>query len=142
MSTTLLPGVTDPGPKSFRDGTHRLVAPEETLARVTRHMPAMGITRIANVTGLDAIGVPVVSVCRPNGRGLAVAQGKGLTLAAAKASGLMESVEGFHAETISRPLVLSSHEALRRTRTAIDVDGLPLVRGSLYHPQRDRKSVG
>lgn len=136
ISTALMPGVTDPGPKSFRDGTHRLVTPEETLARVSRHMPAMGITRIANVTGLDVIGVPVVSVCRPNGRGLAVAQGKGLTLAAARASGLMESVEGYHAETISRPLMLASHESLRRTQTTVDVDGLPLVRGSLFHPQR------
>jgi hypothetical protein len=31
----------------------------------------MGITRIANVTGLDRIGVPVVMVWRPNSRSLA-----------------------------------------------------------------------
>ena len=49
--------------------------------------PRMGITRIANVTGLDRIGIPVVMVVRPNARSVAVSQGKGLTLAAAKASG-------------------------------------------------------
>ena len=106
------------------------------MARVSRYLPVMGITRIANVTGLDVIGVPVVTVCRPNARSLAVSQGKGLTLAAARASGLMESVESYHAETITRPLVLASHEGLRYTRRAADVDGLPALRGSLFHPQR------
>ena len=53
----------------------------------------MGITRIANVTGLDRTGIPVVMVVRPNARSVAVSQGKGLTLAAAKASGVMEAAE-------------------------------------------------
>ncbi len=65
--------------KGFRDGTHRLIAPAETVARVRRLMPVMGITRIANVTGLDCIGIPVVMVCRPNSRSLSVSQGKGWT---------------------------------------------------------------
>jgi len=52
----------------------------------------MGITRVANVTGLDHVGIPVVMACRPNARGLAVSQGKGLTLDAAKASAVMESI--------------------------------------------------
>src|SRR5437762_12972273 len=108
--------------KAYRAGTHRSVAPEETIRRAWRLAPVMGITRIANVTGLDVIGVPVVTVCRPNARSLAVAQGKGLTLAAARASGLMESVECYHAENITLPLVLASHEGLRYTRTVASVD--------------------
>jgi ribosomal protein S12 methylthiotransferase accessory factor len=130
----LLPGLTDPGLKAFRAGTHRMVAPEETLARVRRFMPVMGITRLANVTGLDVIGVPVVSVCRPNSRSLAVSQGKGLTLAAAKASGVMESVEYYHAENITLPLVLASYERLRYSETIVDVTGLTFCAGSLFHP--------
>ncbi len=51
--------------KSYREGTHRTVSPTETLARAGRFMPDLGITRIANVTGLDRIGIPVVMVCRP-----------------------------------------------------------------------------
>jgi ribosomal protein S12 methylthiotransferase accessory factor len=132
----LLPGVTEPGPKAFRAGTHRLVSPEETLACVGRLMPVMGITRIANVTGLDTLGVPVVAVYRPNARSLAVAQGKGLTLAAAKASGLMESMEIYHAENIAVPLLLGSHEGLRYTRPIVDVGGLAHLDGSLFHPER------
>ncbi|MHC4093368.1 MAG: YcaO-like family protein, partial [Planctomycetota bacterium] len=68
-------------------GTHRTVSPAETLARLTPLLPQMGITRVANITGLDFIGIPVVMVCRPNSRSIAVAQGKGLELVAAKVSG-------------------------------------------------------
>ena len=97
-------------------------------------MPVMGITRIANVTGLDCIGVPVVMVCRPNSRSLAVSQGKGLDLDAAKASGLMESVELYHAERISLPLKLCSYEELRYTHRVADVTQLPRPRDSLFDP--------
>jgi ribosomal protein S12 methylthiotransferase accessory factor len=92
----------------------------------------MGITRIANVTGLDCIGVPVVVVCRPNSRSLAVAQGKGLDLDTAKASGLMESVEAYHAEHITSPLKLCSHEELRYTSRVVDVTHLPRPRDGLF----------
>src|SRR3990172_2594314 len=98
--------------KAYWLGTHRSVSPEETVARLRPLMTAMGITRGANLTGLDRIGVPVVAVCRPNSRSIAVAQGKGLTLEAAKASGLMEATETFHAERIDRPLKLSSLEEM------------------------------
>ena len=120
--------------KVFRDGTHRLLAPEETAARVRRFMPAMGITRIANVTGLDHIGIPVVMVCRPNSRSLAVSQGKGLDLPLARASGLMESIETYHAEHITLPLKLASYEELRYTHPVADVTTLPSITGSVFHP--------
>ena len=71
----------DAGAKQYRLGTHRTVSPEATLARVAPHLNEMGITRIANVTGLDDIGIPVVMVCRPNSRSISVAQGKGVDLA-------------------------------------------------------------
>src|SRR5438270_10686599 len=98
------PAAGDLGPKRFKAGTHRTVDPAETVARVRELMPLMGITRIANVTGLDFIGIPVVMVVRPNARSLAVSQGKGIDLPAAQASGLMESVEAFHAEHVRLPL--------------------------------------
>jgi ribosomal protein S12 methylthiotransferase accessory factor len=134
MVPHLMPGVLDSGPKGFRRGTHRLVDPEVTVARARRLMPAMGITRVANITGLDCIGVPVVMVCRPNARSLAVSQGKGLTLAAAKASALMEEIESYHAEQITLPLKLGSYEDLRATHRLVDVDGLPRATHSVYHP--------
>jgi ribosomal protein S12 methylthiotransferase accessory factor len=94
--------------KQFRDGTDRLVSPEETLERARRFLPLMGITRVANITGLDVVGVPVATACRPNARSVSVSMGKGLTLAAAKASALMESIEAWHAERIPAPLRLAT----------------------------------
>jgi len=99
-----------------------------------RVAPIMGITRVANVTGLDSIGVPVVMVCRPNSRSVAVTQGKGLDLPAAKASGLMESIEGYHAESITLPLRYCSLEEIGYSERVVDVAQLPTVSTSAFHP--------
>jgi YcaO-like protein with predicted kinase domain len=128
------PALDDPAPKGFRSGTHRLIAPAATVARVRRLLPVLGITRVANVTGLDHIGIPVVMVCRPNSRSLSVSQGKGLDLAAAQASGLMESVESYHAERIGLPLKLMSYEELRYSQRVVDVNQLPRRAGAHFHP--------
>ena len=94
----------------------------------------MGITRVANVTGLDTIGIPVVMVCRPNSRSVSVSQGKGFDLPAAKASGVMESIESYHAERIDLPLRLGSHEDLRYTHCMIDIERLPRHSDTRFTP--------
>lgn len=111
--------------------------PEYTVARVEPFFPAMGITRIANVTGLDTIGIPVVMVSRPNSRSLAVAQGKGMTLSDARASGVMESVETFHAERIEQPLLYSSYMELKDSRPTLDIarHGHLIEGGSPWRPR-------
>jgi YcaO-like protein with predicted kinase domain len=124
-------------PKAFRQGTHRAVAPEETLARVRPYLPVMGITRIANVTGLDSIGIPVVVVCRPNSRSLSVSQGKASTLIAAKVSGVMESIETYHAEHMVQPLLFGRFQDLRFSHNLIEVEELPFVPDTRYHPALD-----
>src|SRR5213593_2065403 len=126
------PGVA----KGYRAGTHRLVSPRETVERVRPFMTAMGITRIADVTGLDCISIPVVMVVRPNSRSVAVSQGKGLDIWAAKASGLMESVEGYHAEFMTRPLKYSSYAELSRAHRLADVTLLLREDPSLFHCDR------
>lgn len=120
--------------KRFLRGTHRTCAPEETLARLRPLLRDVGITRIANVTGLDRTGVPVVMVCRPNARSLTVSQGKGLTLPAAKASGIMEALEVWHAERIVRPLKLASFEEMRCEHRVADVSRLPHARATPFTP--------
>jgi YcaO-like protein with predicted kinase domain len=96
--------------------------------------PVMGITRVANVTGLDSVGVPVVMVCRPNSRSVAVSQGKGIDLASARASGLMEAAELYHAETITLPLRLATYEELRYQYRVVEIEDLPRRFGSRFHP--------
>jgi len=121
-------------PKHYRLGTHRLISPAETLRRVRPLMAEMGITRIANITGLDCLGIPVVTVCRPNSRSLAVSQGKGLDLDSARASGLMEAVETYHAEHIALPLMLASYDELRSSHPLVDVTGLPRLSVGSFRP--------
>jgi YcaO-like protein with predicted kinase domain len=60
--------------------------------------------------------------------------GKGLDLAAAKASGVMESIEAFMAERIVRPLLLGSFSDLRYSHPLADIGALPRTAGSTYHP--------
>jgi YcaO-like protein with predicted kinase domain len=127
-----LAGAAAEGLKNYRRGTDRILPPEATLARVRPLLPVMGITRIANVTGLDRIGIPVVMVSRPNSRSISVSQGKGLDLAAAKASGVMEAIETYHAETITLPLKFASFGELCYSHRMIDVAGLPFCAGSRW----------
>ena len=119
--------------KAYFSGTHRSKSPAETLALIEPMMPDFGITRVANVTGLDRIGIPVVMVVRPNSRAVAVSQGKGLDLASAKVSGLMESIECWHAERGAHPLKLSSFADFRDDHPVIDISRIPKIKGSRFN---------
>ena len=110
---------SDRAPKRFRSGTHRLATPDETLARVRPLAGRMGITRLGNITGLDRIGIPVAIAVRPNSRSVSVSQGKGLELAQAMASALMEACEIFHAEEIG-PLHRTAYHNLAAGATVAD----------------------
>src|SRR5215218_5721937 len=136
----MLPGATDaeavaglaqslrlePSPPGYAFGTHRAVSPAETLRRIRPLLRPAGITRLADVTGLDWIGVPVYQAIRPRSRLLAVSQGKGLTRAQAQVSALMESLEGFHAEDVTLPTVRDTVGAMRRL-LPYDPAALPLA---------------
>lgn len=119
-------------PKVYRSGTHRSALPADTIGKIRPHMARMGITRVANVTGLDRLGVPVVMVTRPNARSVAVSQGKGLDLESARASALMESVETWHAEHIDLPVVYGTYASLCQTKPMTDPWKLPQVQDSNY----------
>jgi YcaO-like protein with predicted kinase domain len=107
-------GETYTAPKRYLQGTHRVRPPRETVAEFRALMPRLGITRLANITGLDWVGIPVYVAIRPNSRSLATSQGKGLDHDAAKASALMESIETWHAEVMVNPLRWDSYQALAR----------------------------
>jgi ribosomal protein S12 methylthiotransferase accessory factor len=84
----------------YRHGTHRVVPPTQTLARIAPYAARFGIMRLADITGLDTLGIPVFQAIRPLARSLSVSQGKGATRAAAKVSALMEAIELHHAELV------------------------------------------
>jgi YcaO-like protein with predicted kinase domain len=118
--------------KGFTRGTHRVRSPAETLAEYRRVMPTLGITRLANVTGLDDIGVPVCVAIRPNARSLATSQGKGLDIDAAKASALMEAIEFWHAEHVRAPLCRESYAVLAAGEDVLDPSQIPLRPGAAF----------
>lgn len=128
--------MSDAGEKLFFEGTHRVVDPSATLDRVRPFAAAMGITRVAVLTGLDVLGIPVAAAIRPNSRSIAVHQGKGITLAAAKASAVMEGVECFHAESLDLPRRVGAFAAIASDTDATDPALLPRCRGRPYAGER------
>ncbi|OGT46491.1 MAG: hypothetical protein A3E83_01125 [Gammaproteobacteria bacterium RIFCSPHIGHO2_12_FULL_41_20] len=85
----------------------------DILAKLTPLFPVLGITRVANVTGLDRIGIPVAMCIRPNAKHLSVSQGKGLTWEQAKITAIMESVEAYHAENPALPALVGTYQQLQ-----------------------------
>jgi YcaO-like protein with predicted kinase domain len=62
---------------------------------------AMGVTRVARVTGLDRTGVEVACAVRPGGYVLQVCNGKGFTFEEAALGALFETAELWAAENVS-----------------------------------------
>lgn len=95
-------------------GTFRAVTPEQTLLKVEPLLwEHFGITRVANITGLDHIGIPTYISIRPQAKLLTTAQGKGLNDNLAKISAIMESIEGWHCENMIDPPLFGSYHSLK-----------------------------
>lgn len=88
----------------YHGGTYRTAVPEETWEQVLPVLPRFGITRVADITGLDDIGLPVHVAYRPDGLTFAVSIGTGATPAQSRVSAVMESIEAWHAENLRVPV--------------------------------------
>jgi YcaO-like protein with predicted kinase domain len=117
---------------AFQQGTHRVLDPQQTWAAIQPHFATAGITRIADLTGLDDIGIPTAQAIRPASMTLSVSQGKAPTLPAAKVSAAMESLECWHSENVRPQLRATSADALVST-LGYDPDRLPRPAGSIFH---------
>lgn len=123
-------------PSVLRDGTHRAATLASTWRRFAPAMRTAQITRIADLTGLDTLGVPVFAAIRPMGKSLSTQQGKGITPEAARISALMESLETWTAEHLALPVVRGTARDLGAR--AVDVRALPRPRGRLDRSARWR----
>lgn len=87
-------------PVTYFGCTHRAIPPERTIANVEGKLRRAGVTRIAEITHLDRLGIPVYSAIRPGAAEGAVSiyAGKGATKSQAKASAMMEAFERYSAE--------------------------------------------
>ena len=85
---------------TYFKGTHRIIAPEKTIEINENKLKTAGITRIADITDLDRVGLPVYTAIRPTAEygGVSVYGGKGISKDHAKASAMMEGFERYSAE--------------------------------------------
>ena len=93
-------------PKVYTGWTERSCHPKDTLARIEQFTGPAGITRVADITDLDRLGIPVYSCIRPGAAdgAISVYNGKGGTEEEARAAGIMEGIERYSAEAIPRDL--------------------------------------
>jgi ribosomal protein S12 methylthiotransferase accessory factor len=101
---------------------------DEALSRALRCAAACGVTRLADVTGLDNLGVPVFQAVRPMGRTLSVHQGKALTARGAMIGALMEAVETDHAQGFSGESWTGPFAALPAGERAASLDDFAATR--------------
>lgn len=126
--TRLERSARDESQKRFLRGSHRTVHPRETLDRIVDMLSDFGITRVADLTGLDNIGIPVFSAIRPSSRSLVVSMGKGIEPESAMASALMESIECWHAEHIDAPLRTDTYLSIcEEGEAVVNLGKLPQV---------------
>jgi ribosomal protein S12 methylthiotransferase accessory factor len=122
--------------KGYTAGTHRAVDPSDTLERIRPHIASHGITRCADITGLDNIGIPVYSSIRPAGLTVQVNNGKGLRHVDAQVSALMEAIEIHHAEhPPPQSMRRASLRGLRRESSVevVDPQSLPEFRPHAFY---------
>jgi len=119
--------------KIYYGGTHRVMRPEDTLTRIQPHLSAIGVTRCADITDLDRIGIPVFCAIRPRGKMIQLTNGKGLDRIDARVSALMEALEIFHAENFAEAPVRASLTSLSGgDRTPVHPATLPHYRQETY----------
>ena len=112
----------DSVPKVNGPGTHRECTSAQTYERVRPHLRRMGVTRVAEITWLDRIGIPVYNAIAPRSNDIiSVYNGKGLSVEDARTSAVMEAVERFSAGLPIRPAAIASYEELVKAgRTVLD----------------------
>ncbi|MEU3862756.1 YcaO-like family protein [Streptomyces sp. NPDC028722] len=104
-------------------GTVRTRRPEDTWDALTGEVGQLGITRVARLTDLDYLGIPVWTAVRPSARTLVTSQGKGATDTLAKISAVLESAELWHAE---QPIPQAERATHSRLRPPYPMGALPV----------------
>jgi ribosomal protein S12 methylthiotransferase accessory factor len=93
----------------------RPVGAEQTWIKAAAVARGIGVTRLADVSGLDWLGLPVFQAVRPGSRNISVSLGKGHTPVLARVSALMEAIECHHAEQLEAPSVVESLGLMQRS---------------------------
>lgn len=106
-------------------GTSRIQPPSLTLENIKPLSKIIGLTRLADITGLDVLAIPNYSAVVPGTEDyIWVYSGKGPTRNHAMASALMESIERYSSlpNTDNRNLIQSSYKELSKKYTVVHPD--------------------
>ncbi len=123
----------DAGDVLVRAGsTSRVQGLAATWSAIEPLLARAGITRVADLTGLDDLGIPTAQAVRPDSVTLSVSQGKAPTLLGARVSAAMEGLEVWHCENQLSHL---RGVTARELAGELGYDPAELTRpeGSLYH---------
>lgn len=106
------------------DGTIRTRPPQETWQALAPDLgPRYGISRVARLTDLDSLGLPVHTAIRPASQTLTATQGKGATDLLAQISAVMEAIELWHTE---QPIPADAFGSYREITPPYPFSALPL----------------
>jgi thioglycine synthase len=123
---------------SYIEGTQRVYDEATTLENTKDQLKKIGVTRIADITNLDRLGIPIFSAIRPSAaRGaISIYSGKGSTEQRARISAIMESFERCLAERpglnaniegeISAPALVDSYASAIESCKVLDPKALLL----------------
>ncbi|MGB9927439.1 MAG: YcaO-related McrA-glycine thioamidation protein [Methanosarcina sp.] len=137
---------------SYLDGTQRVYDEATTLENTKDQIKKIGVTRIADITNLDRLGIPIFSSIRPTAaRGaISIYSGKGSTEQRARISAIMESFERCLAERsginaniageINAPVLVESYSNAKNSYNLLDPHALLLPQP--YVPQTLMEWVG
>lgn len=118
-------------------GVERSVRPSATIRRARAVLDIIGVTKVADVTDLDRVGIPNFMTVRPHdlGPGISYYNGKGTTRADAYAGAMMEAIERHAGERYDGPVIASSHYNLRSEHACVDPleIHIPMVRKYSEH---------
>jgi ribosomal protein S12 methylthiotransferase accessory factor len=103
-------------------GVERTVRPAVTIRRARAVLDVIGVTKVADVTELDRVGIPNFMTVRPHdlGPGLSYYNGKGRTRDDAHAGALMEAIERHAGERYDGDIVAASPYNMSRRHACID----------------------
>jgi len=137
---------------SYIEGTQRVYDEATTLENTKDKIKKIGVTRIADITNLDRLGIPIFSAIRPSAAqgAISIYSGKGSTEQRARISAIMESFErclaekpGLNeniAEGISAPALVESYAKAIENFNVLDPKTLLLPQP--YIPQSLLEWVG
>lgn len=101
-------------------GTIRTQSTCETVKFLRGKLGSLGVTRVAEITSLDTVGIPAHVAIRPLGKHLSSSQGKGVTPELSWISAVMEAAEGYHIENAKPAIIHDSYNALSKSHECVD----------------------